>query len=56
MRFRNLMGYPMIADESRFRHDLDCAHMIPAHFENGENVTDGPPAHTKAAHFKNGRF
>ena len=35
--------------------------MMPAHFENGENVTDRPPIHTKTpyfllADFENGRF
>ena len=35
--------------------------MMQIHFENGENVTDRPPVHTKTAHFlpadfENGRF
>ena len=29
----------------------DCVHTMPAHFENGENVTDRLPVHTKTAHF-----
>ena len=41
--------------------DLDFVHTIPAHFENGEKVTDRPPAQTKAAQFcpadfEHGRF
>ena len=32
---------------------LDCVHMMPAHFEKGENVTDRPLVHTKTAHFEN---
>ena len=43
------------------RWDLDCVHTMPAHFEDGENVMDRPPVHTKTAHFlpadfENGRF
>ena len=34
---------------------LVCMHTMPAHFENGENVTDRLPVNTKTAHFA-GRF
>ena len=35
--------------------------MMPVHFENGENVMDRPPVHTRTANsllanFENGRF
>ena len=30
---------------------LDCVHMMLRYFENGENVTDRPPVHTKTAQF-----
>ena len=30
---------------------LDCVHTMPAYFQTGENVTDRPFVHTKAAHF-----
>ena len=45
----------------QIREDLDCVHTMPADFENGKNVTDRPPVHTKTAYFlpadfENGRF
>ena len=44
-----------------FITNLECNHTIPAHFENGENITDRSPVHTKTAHFlpldfENSRF
>ena len=47
--------------ELMFTPKLDCVDTMPAHFENGENVMDRAPVHTKTAHFlpvdfENGRF
>ena len=50
------MGYLLGAfepkrNESEMKEKLNCVHTMPAHFENGDKVTDRRPVHKKTAHF-----